>query len=409
MIVVKFAKTPDGIIKSYIDYNPVYNKIQVYIDGTIYAEFNPDELDLAIEYLHKAFLAENIIQPDIQLVTDHRPLEIQLREITGDPLTTSYYDYLCGPSLLKHIKTGLIIQVVRKELLISCIGGLLNVDNKDSGDERTPETIELNKKLQIVKINSDYRFGISESEAVRASFGYCFYVEGKGYVTYENNKTPYTPTGGIDALQSILKDGGFLTYEGMKFLHTVNEIGISEVCIDNPMKIETIEFILSHNNNLKGDSIKQAYLVKHKRKIKARISEYTSGKFRVEINSLSWDKENFEQCKQQVIENYSSLLEAINKPAKIKIINAPNVFSDTYFSIKHYDRENDEIWYFHIIRETEDNAKAQLYTYPPKENDIISISTYPIDISCLNTKGFTCLERGLFSDNVFEELMSEMD
>jgi len=100
---------------------------------------------------------------------------------------------------------------------------------KKSIYERTPETIELNSKFQIVKVDSDYKFHPTKE----TRFGYCFYIEGKGYVALEGDSTPYTPCGGFDALQSILNDGGFLSYEGMKFINPTNEIGVQKItCFD---------------------------------------------------------------------------------------------------------------------------------------------------------------------------------
>ena len=113
-------------------------------------------------------------------------------------------------------------------------------------NKRTPETIELNSKLQIVKINSDYKFQDGEKiDFVR--FGYCFYIEGKGYVAFEKDTTPYTPMGGINSLESILNDGGFLTYEGMKFMQPINEIGIQKVVSDSvPTERRTITLRRKH-------------------------------------------------------------------------------------------------------------------------------------------------------------------
>ena len=75
------------------------------------------------------------------------------------------------------------------------------------GFKRTPETIELNKKLEIVKIDHDYKFRKSERVGISTS-GHCFYIEGKGYVAFEEDSVPYTPSGGINSLQSILDEGG---------------------------------------------------------------------------------------------------------------------------------------------------------------------------------------------------------
>lgn len=173
--------------------------------------------------------------------------------------------------------------------------------------------------------------------------------------------------------------------------------------------METIEFTLACNSRLKADRIKRAYLVKHKRKTMAKIHEYTDGGFRVEINGIAWDKKSLDECREQVVENYAFFLDVLGWPAKIRIVNAPQVVTSAYYVIGHRDREDGEIWYFHIIRESLEAAKAQLFTYPPKESDIISISIYPVDTSYINSTGFTCLERGLFSDNPFEELMHRED
>lgn len=98
-------------------------------------------------------------------------------------------------------------------------------------DQRTPGTIELNKKLEIVKVDHDYKFRTTENK-LDSTNGYCFYVERKGYVAFDTDTTPYTPVGGVDALQSILNDGGFLNYKGMKFLQPINEIGVQRISCD---------------------------------------------------------------------------------------------------------------------------------------------------------------------------------
>lgn len=94
--------------------------------------------------------------------------------------------------------------------------------------ERTPETIELNSKLEIVKIDHDYKFLKSDFEGMSTS-GYCFYIEGKGYLAFKGNAIPYNPIGRINALQSILDAGGFLNYEDIKFINPINEIGIQKI------------------------------------------------------------------------------------------------------------------------------------------------------------------------------------
>ena len=75
--------------------------------------------------------------------------------------------------------------------------------------KRTPETIELNEKLEIVKIDHDYKFRKSERVGISTS-GHCFYIEGKGYVALDADSGPQTPSGGNHSRQSILDEGGFL-------------------------------------------------------------------------------------------------------------------------------------------------------------------------------------------------------
>lgn len=91
--------------------------------------------------------------------------------------------------------------------------------------KRTPETIELNKKLEIVKIDHDYKFRKSERVGISTS-GHCFYIEGKGYVAFEEDSVPYTPSGGINSLQSILNEGGFLYYDCLKFITPIHNLGV---------------------------------------------------------------------------------------------------------------------------------------------------------------------------------------
>lgn len=71
----------------------------------------------------------------------------------------------------------------------------------------------------------------------------------------------------------------------------------------------------------------------------------------------------------QVTESYNTSLDAW--PAKIRIVNVPAVVTYAHSVIGHRDREDPEICYFHIIRESPEEAKAQLLIYPSKESDII--------------------------------------
>ncbi|MCM3387294.1 3-isopropylmalate dehydratase [Ureibacillus chungkukjangi] len=58
--------------------------------------------------------------------------------------------------------------------------------------------------------------------------GYALYEDGKGYVAYTSNVneygflTPYIPCGGKKALASILETGGFVNFDGMEFVNTLN-------------------------------------------------------------------------------------------------------------------------------------------------------------------------------------------
>ena len=91
--------------------------------------------------------------------------------------------------------------------------------------ERTPKTIELNNKLEIVKIDHDYKF--KKNENIEASTtGHCFYIEGKGYVAFKDDSIPYTPIGGESSLPSILDEGGFLYYDCLKFINPAHNIGV---------------------------------------------------------------------------------------------------------------------------------------------------------------------------------------
>ena len=55
--------------------------------------------------------------------------------------------------------------------------------------------------------------------------GYALYEEGKGYIAFSSARdkygilTPYMPIGGKKALQSILDAGGFLSLDGIEYVH----------------------------------------------------------------------------------------------------------------------------------------------------------------------------------------------
>jgi hypothetical protein len=87
---------------------------------------------------------------------------------------------------------------------------------------RTPETIELNARLQIVRLD-ELTFNTPNGRAnVR---GYGFRIAGLGYVRFNADAAgiPYSPNGGKRALQSIIDDGGFTDYNDITFVNALNE------------------------------------------------------------------------------------------------------------------------------------------------------------------------------------------
>ena len=80
--------------------------------------------------------------------------------------------------------------------------------------------------MMIVNLK-DKRFGSKSLYRVMDKKHYGFYVEGKGYIAFASDRdklgvlTPYTPSGGKKALQSILDAGGFLSFEGMEYVNAI--------------------------------------------------------------------------------------------------------------------------------------------------------------------------------------------
>lgn len=108
-----FVNTPDGIIKSDVIYNPLWKKFQLYIDGSLYGEYNEEEI--AIEGRDKSFLEENIIKPDCTLlISPESPLSNQCKAITGDNYNTGDFEDLYKTTLIKHRRTGLVIRTISK-------------------------------------------------------------------------------------------------------------------------------------------------------------------------------------------------------------------------------------------------------------------------------------------------------
>lgn len=78
---------------------------------------------------------------------------------------------------------------------------------------------EINKGLKIVKV-SNKKFGFESAYCEHS--GYCFKHDKYGFIAFEDSITPYSPCGGRKALKSILEAGGFVSFEGMKFVNPIN-------------------------------------------------------------------------------------------------------------------------------------------------------------------------------------------
>lgn len=112
-----FVNTPDGVIMAKVEYNHLWSKYQLYIDGSLYGEY--DEEEEAEDGMNRSFLEENIIKPDVcLLITNEAPLSSQCEKITGDNYSIQNFDDLFKSTLIKHKKTGLIIRSYTKGEII---------------------------------------------------------------------------------------------------------------------------------------------------------------------------------------------------------------------------------------------------------------------------------------------------
>lgn len=86
--------------------------------------------------------------------------------------------------------------------------------------DRTPETIELNAQLQIVRLD-DFTFDTPKGRATVRGWG--FLIPRKGFVKFKHDTdaVPYAPCGGRKALESIINDGGFVSYDDLEFVNPV--------------------------------------------------------------------------------------------------------------------------------------------------------------------------------------------
>ncbi|MDN4090905.1 3-isopropylmalate dehydratase [Paenibacillus polymyxa] len=76
---------------------------------------------------------------------------------------------------------------------------------------RTPETIAINDQLQIVRLQN------TKFQAPNGYWlldGYALHHPSLGYVSFDG-ETPFQPGGGKATLQSVMDLGGFVSFEGM--------------------------------------------------------------------------------------------------------------------------------------------------------------------------------------------------
>jgi hypothetical protein len=76
-------------------------------------------------------------------------------------------------------------------------------------------TDQINSELKIVKL-SGQKFAINKSSYTMPK-GFVLYHPVFGFLGFSDGISPYQPIGGKKALQSILEDGGFTSFEGMKW------------------------------------------------------------------------------------------------------------------------------------------------------------------------------------------------
>lgn len=85
---------------------------------------------------------------------------------------------------------------------------------------RTADTIALNARLQIVRLD-DFTFDTPKGHATVRGWG--FLIPGMGFVKFkhDDDAIPYAPCGGRKALESIINDGGFISYDDIEFVNPV--------------------------------------------------------------------------------------------------------------------------------------------------------------------------------------------
>jgi hypothetical protein len=85
---------------------------------------------------------------------------------------------------------------------------------------------EINSKLEIIRLTGRLIFTSPTKKNERyAPEGFCFHVANKGYIGFiEDKPVPYIPCGGRYALESILEQGGFNSFDGIHFVNPDNGV-----------------------------------------------------------------------------------------------------------------------------------------------------------------------------------------
>lgn len=98
---------------------------------------------------------------------------------------------------------------------------------------RTADTIALNERLQIVRLDN-YEFITPKGRATVRGWG--LLIPGMGFVKFKCDAVPYAPNGGKRALQSIINDGGFVSYDDLEFINPIFNTGETIVMQYHNMK-----------------------------------------------------------------------------------------------------------------------------------------------------------------------------